>query len=260
MKKIILLIAVALSLSSCAVFQLFGADPGRSYYDSYMHYPIRSARQFVDSTGREVILVPMIEMAEANHLAAMRIYLNQKKADGFVVFYESVDTVNLSEGESFNSMELDTLRRKFRRVTRVDLSREPSSYTKHVSARDCRNWYSLNAWRDSLGLTTSRDVAVDMSLSQLINHYETNHKPIVLTANDYEIPLTSSKYSPLDTVAHHSYYINFAPRTARVAQKIEQSGERKIILLYSRDLSGYLTEHIFRLGYTPNYGFSAVKM
>lgn len=248
-------IIAALSLTSCYVFEMLGGG-GAKVWDISMYGPMDDARGFVDSTGeRRLIIFPLRIMATPKHLAYFKEYLNAKKKQGYVVYYETIKICD--DGENLTTQHIDTLRRKFRRVVGCDPEEEVNYNNRHIKDEHMRNNYNLHPWIDSLGLTTVADHHLDMSLTQIIDYYERNYKAIPLSQSDFNTPLAATKYRPSDTIAHTKYYLVWEPRAKFIVDQVVTSASQKIIVVCSQDLMGYMLRPLFKRGYRSHYGYGA---
>lgn len=258
MKKIIqlaLMIAAGCCLTSCYLFQMIGGGDNAEFYDRAMYSPMSDARAFCDTTNRKLIILPMKLYAKPKHLAYFKEYLDVKKEQGYVVYYETIDLC--AQNENLTTDQIDTLRRKFRRVVGYDLNAPLARYNDKIGKQFYRDNHILTPWLDSLGLTTTKDFHVDMSLAQIVDSYQQNYKQINLTPSDFSTPLNAPKYLPSDTVAHAKYYMLYEPRAQYIVEQVVNSSNPKIIVVCSEDLMGYMLRPLFQQKYRSKYGYGA---
>ncbi|MEG1982408.1 MAG: hypothetical protein RR037_01610, partial [Alistipes sp.] len=144
------------------------------------HRTLKDVLKFTDSTGREVIFLPMCHVGKQKDYDEIRTYLDQLKADGYVTFLEGlagipfpIDTISEYSYTDLlriktshpwthtDSLRLDTLMRKTRRIMgeSIELANMPKN--KFVAQSP-----------EILGLTTAQDIWVDYTLYDLIERYE----------------------------------------------------------------------------------------
>jgi hypothetical protein len=201
---LLLLMVLPFASISCSYAAELIAGDG---YTSSTRRTLKNTMTMIDSTGtKSVVLVPMIHVGKAKDYEKIKEYLDDLKADGYVTFFEQAPHCSYSlEGSSpmpaeeyfhlrdslkaqSDSAKLDTLRRKLRRGAGGDPFAVISSHSKHGKIYQYQSM-------DVLGLTTSRDYWTDMSIADMIRHYEETHSEIELSEYDWKIPLDDPKYS-----------------------------------------------------------------
>ncbi len=208
---------------------------------------VKKAERFVDSTNnREVIFVKMMHIGKEEEFAHIKSYLDFKKQQGFVVYYEGVIPI---KREDFNNLEtlkknsdtlqlarikreLDTIERKIRRVVGHNI---PNDYTdpneKSISSATKKQKY-VGQTPQRLGLgDTTNSIRVDMTYPEILARYEKEIKPIVLTEYDWETPL-NEKYNTPDTVSHNSHAVTSSFRNDYLTDRLLESEHKKIVVLY----------------------------
>lgn len=173
-------------------------------------------------TGREIVMIGMIHLERPEFFEEIRLYLDSiKREDGYVVFYEKVGR------EGIDSMRLDTLLRKFRRVVGIDLR------VRDENLMSQKKFVMQSLSR--LGLTTNRDIRVDMTWDEMITEYEKRYEEIVLTDYDWQTPLTEKyKRRKSGKQEYSSYPMLHTIRNEYIFEKMEQSPHQKIALIYGK--------------------------
>ena len=177
-------------------------------------------------TGREIIMIGMIHLEKEAFFDEIRTYLDSLKREGYVVFYEGIDE------EGIDSLSLDTLQRKFRRVVGLHLTGYNDERNESLP-RMFKSERYVTQTRTNLGLTTEQDIRADFSLDHLIAEFEKKEKEIVLTDCDWNTGLME-KYKPNDKTKYNKYYMIHTLRNDHVKKMVEESEHSKIVILYGR--------------------------
>lgn len=218
-KKVILfffLLSILFTLQGCTTTTVLWGRAWGTGAKSYTKY-INS------DTGREVVMVGMIHMEKPEFYDEVRLLLDSLKSEGYVVFCEGV-----TDGAA--PPRLDTVLRKIRRVTGMDLDR---FYAKKVSANKRIYVKQSNL---ELGLTTDRDFNVDLTLDEMVRQYEDKYdEEIVLSDYDWNTPLTK-KYRPRKAgkEQYNDYTMIHTLRERHIIDAVRNSPYDKIVLLYGQ--------------------------
>lgn len=183
----LVLIIIALALSSCTAIYL-GISKDRA---------LKGALRLRDTVrNREVIVLNMMHLGTKPHYDEVRKYLDDRKAEGYVTFYEGVSRWDEKIDGPFDSLKCDTISRKFRRALGLYLTAYDDKENKSMSKYATIDAGLIGQDNDSLGLNTDRDYHTDFTQSELIKYYEARFDTIPLTAYDFETPLKEKYVAP----------------------------------------------------------------
>lgn len=166
-------------------------------------------------------MIGMIHIEKPGFFEEIRLYLDSLKREEYVVFYEGV-----SRGD-VDSMRLDTVLRKFRRVTGINLDRYYSNEELFSSGK-----YTLQTL-GNLGLTTDRDINVDINYNELITEYESRYGEIILTDYDRQTGLAEKyKRRKAGREEYSEWDMTNTIREDAIIEGVLNSHHQKIVLLY----------------------------
>ena len=252
--KAITLLIVAASTICCSSATRFGV-------------PLNSAKLYdciktlVDSTeNRTVVLIPLMHTAKSAHYQKINDYLDTLRSHGYVTFSEGVmpsdkstDTLELSLVRDVydvftptDSMRLDTLSRKIRKILGVNLA--------HKYDETASRWSRVKD-SESLNVFGGQDYWVDETYADIISEFETRFGEIILSNYDFECPLDSEKYRGKEDPrwksvrAHLHNYCN-----ERIARCVLESDFDKIAVVY-----GYNHIHSLYWFVLPNKGYTETE-
>jgi hypothetical protein len=172
-------------------------------------------------TGRQIVMLGMIHLEKPQFFDEIRHYLDSLKRDGYVVFHEGV------KGDGIDSLRLDTLLRKFRRVTGVYLT----EFYDNISVGEKHVIQSTSM----LGLNTPGDILVDTDYDELITEYEKRYGEILLSDYDLRTPLTQKyKRRKAGKEKYSKYNMIYTIREDHIAEAVRNSPHQKIVLLYGK--------------------------
>lgn len=241
----IVLFFAGLVFSSCATT----VKIAQKFYSPYDKTMKRAARLTKD--GKEVLLVPMCHLGTEAHYAKVKNYLDSLKSNGYVVFFETVfdcpfhiDTTNdvnfpqLAEivkstvYTKADSMRMDTLNRKFRRITGFHLGRD--GYKEQDNETLDKKWRTSKYVQQDIrtcGLTTERDIWVDYTQADLTEVYEKQYGPTPLTDYDFETDL-KAEYRPDEFLDVNPYAFMSRLRELYLTKRILTSSHDRIAVVY----------------------------
>ncbi len=172
-------------------------------------------------TGREIIMIGMIHIEKPEFFEEIKEYLDSVKREGYVVFYEGV-----RDGEEgADPCRIDTVLRKFRRVAGLDVD---YFYTKQLSYGK----YVMQSL-ERLGLSTDRDINVDMTIDEMVTAYEKEYEEISLTDYDWQTDLSEKyKWRKSGKQRYNEYAMIHTLRDRHIIENVDKSPYDKIVLLY----------------------------
>ena len=262
----LLLFGSLISLSSCASIGSVVLSP---VMQTTPRQTLSHVSKWLDTArGRELILVPMVHRGKAKDYAAIKDYLDTLKARGYVLFCEGCaavpfhidtiadvsmpnlqilkDTLHLT---GTDSIRLDTLLRKFRRLTRLNL--------QHLY--DASKLQILQSG-EVLGMTTDQDLWVDYTLADLLEVYEKERGEVLLTQYDFDTPL-GDKYKRPKKLWQNRDALLIAVRNRYLERRIVESSHPKIAVVYGAGHFLWISHDLrWCYGYTKDKTYNAKKL
>ncbi len=277
MKKLLITyLCITFIISSCS------SIPSRITNKCLFHpvratYVLESAVMHIDTLNdKEVIYLPMSHIGKKEDFDKIRNYLDMKKEQGFTIFYEGILPIESSDYANLLTtladstlkenmlLQIDTMRRKMRRVQGFALSFSQDQHTDSLNkSLKRRNKNFVTQSNILLGLPkdyhdTQNEYRVDMTYPGLISRYEKEYKPIVLTKYDWETPL-NAEYHTIDTVKHNSYLLEQEYRNEYIAKRVIDSDCEKIVMLYGAGHYWFIWAELRDAGYVWNEEYRAHK-
>lgn len=218
------------------VLLLFTGSCGRFYLSVAKFGTEKVTRLENTESEQTVLLVPMVHIAQPEFYSEVRLYLDSLKREGFVVFYEGVRSPEIRS--SADSMRVDTLQRKLRRVLGLNVNGYGDKNNKSH-----KKWWSeggrVGQTTDILGLNTEQDIWTDMYLDSLLYAYETRYGKIKLTECDFKTGLYE-KYRCKSDRTYKQYPLTQTIRNEHIVKSVQDSEHKKIVILYGK-------AHMFKL-------------
>ncbi|SFN89726.1 hypothetical protein SAMN05421741_11337 [Paenimyroides ummariense] len=184
------------------------------------------AISYYEKQGREVATIPMIHVNKPAFYEMTKRKIDSLRNDGFVVFYEGINS------DVTDSLQLDTLMRKFRHVTGFALMDYMDSENEAFKSLQNKKYVSQSDVDYGVNLDT--DHHADLYLEQMIEMFEKRYGKIVLNNCDYKTSL-GKKYKCTKIDENKEYYILNGIRDQHVLNKIEQSDAQKILVVFGRN-------------------------
>ncbi len=272
-----LIVCLLFLISGCAsVTSRMGLNA--LFHHSRANYVLEAAVMHLDTLrNREVIFLPMVHVGKEADYEKIKLYLDLKKSQGYTIFYEgllpidSVDYANLNfiAGDSTLKADLlakvDTISRKFRRLTGFHLSSIENQYTDPDNKSIRRNVRKdfVTQSKALLGLTadslnTHNEIWVDMTEPELLRLYEREYKPIELTAYDWDTPL-NAEYNTPDTVKHSEFAFVQEFRNKYISNRVLGSTYPKIVMVYGAGHYWFIWAELRDAGYIWDEKYRAHK-
>ena len=225
-----------------------------------------------DSTGHEVVLIPLVHIGTEKFAAKLKTYLDELKEDGFVTFNEgilrtrmlsdSTEYMTLKEALELLKEENDTMllyeaRLKERQINiRVpdwrDSIRQIPTYNPWLD-KWMRNPKYVHINYERYGATTDKDYWVDYTLGDMLSRYEAKFGEVVLTDYDYATPFGCEYNRQDSTVFHHIIDYQLTFRDDNLMRRVVNAPFDKIAVVYG---AGHMTNFHFRF---EDYGFRKDK-
>ncbi|MFK8297104.1 hypothetical protein ACI76O_01780 [Capnocytophaga cynodegmi] len=219
MKKFILIIFLAFSISSCQCLLLktFGVTKSA----------LKHKRVMVKG-DREIIYIPMVHLGKQTYYDEVKAFVTEKRKQGYKIYYEAVltDTVALRKGQ------LDTLRLKRRKLLGFHLSNYSDENNK--SMPKCYKKY-VGQTLDNTGVSQRTDTNADLRFEEIIARYEAKYGEIPLDECDYSTPLNAHyQCNPIPNVHRSNSKYRFTQefRNEHLEKLLIDSKDKKILLLY----------------------------
>ncbi len=196
--------------------------------------------------GKSVVFLPIVHIGEPEYYDGIRYMIDSLRASGYVTYYESIraDTTRT------NRQELDTLIRKVRKITRVNIDggyvNENNKSLPRV-LRKSNKWmmqdYEYLGVNDSLG-----DKRVDYDIAELMDSVEYVNGEIILDDCDFNTPLNDKYQCPKHKGLPQNDLIHTF-RNNRVAKEVMTSDDKKIIIIYGKDHANWICYKLKRTGF-----------
>lgn len=219
MKKFILIILLAFSISSCQCLLLktFGVTKSA----------LKHKRVMVKG-DREIIYIPMAHLGKQTYYDEVKAFVTEKRKQGYKIYYEAVltDTVALRKGQ------LDTLRLKRRKLLGFHLSNYSDENNK--SMPKCYKKY-IGQTLDNTGVSQRTDTNADLRFEEIIARYEATYGEIPLDECDYSTPLNAPyQCNPILGKRRSNSRYGFTQefRNEHLEKLLIHSKDKKILLLY----------------------------
>ncbi|CEN35077.1 hypothetical protein [Capnocytophaga cynodegmi] len=219
MKKFILIIFLAFSISSCQCLLLKTFAVTKS--------ALKHKRVMVKG-DREIIYIPMAHLGKQAYYDEVKAFVTEKRKQGYKIYYEAVltDTVALRKGQ------LDTLRLKRRKLLGFHLSNYSDENNK--SMPKCYKKY-VGQTLDNTGVSQRTDTNADLRFEEIIARYEATYGEIPLDECDYSTPLNAPyQCNPILGKRRSNSRYGFTQefRNKHLKQLLVNSEDKKILLLY----------------------------
>lgn len=220
MKKIIIILLVVFSFSSCQCLQLNTFAITKS--------AIKHKRVMVKG-DRETIYIPMSHLGKQAYYDEIKAFVTEKREQGYKIYYEAIltDTVTLRKGQ------LDTLLLKRRKLLGYHFFVDYSDKS-NKSLPKCYKKYIGQTLKNT-GVSQQTDVNADLQFEEIIALYEAKYGEIPLEECDYTTPLNKPyKCDPIIGTSRSSSKFRFTNefRDAHLEQLLINSEDKKIVLLY----------------------------
>lgn len=188
--------------------------------------PIVERQVTLTKHDKEVILLPVTLTAKPETYAAAKDFVEQKRSQGYSVYYQGIDTDSFSSEE-----EKDTWLRQMRKfvghVPRYSAKEGPFLPT-NVKKKHLPLSYT------ALGINKDTDKAIDLSAQELIEKMTAKGYDLTLTPYDLQTPL-GSQYGVKDVLYYSNQKKVEEITTHHIVQKMNNASEDKILLIYELD-------------------------
>lgn len=178
---------------------------------------------------KEIVYIPMHHVGETSFFKDVTHQLDSLQQLGYVVFYEGV-----AMSKSIDSLKRDTIFKKARKL----LGRSPSK--PYIGEDGEILGKKFKALKDlvnqpkglAIGIDSTTGKNVDVSIDDVVLHYENKYGRIVLDSCDLQTPINDEYHcSKLnDRDAKLDVILNF--RNNHIFDKILESTSKKIVVLY----------------------------
>jgi hypothetical protein len=207
MKKILLLSAIILTISSCKISRsLIELNKTKAKTYSYR----------IDD--KEIKFLPMHHLGKKKFYNNVKNIITENKKNGFTVYYELVST-NFTK----DSLLRDTIRRKVRKL-------KGFSGTYKENEQGFKKYIQQPSYPE-LG-TDDKDLRADVNYLQLINQWEKINGEIVLDSLDLSTPFTEkfNKNVFYSKSQYNKIFIEF--RNEYLINSIKSNSDKKILIVY----------------------------
>ncbi|WP_157909204.1 hypothetical protein [Capnocytophaga stomatis] len=222
MKKIILIILLAISISSCQCLLLKTFAITKS--------ALKQKRVMIKG-DREVIYIPIAHLGKQAYYDEVKTFVTEKRNQGYKIYYEAVlvDTSAVKKGQ------LDILSLKTRKLIGYHLSFNYAD-KDNKSLPKCYKKY-VGQTLENTGVLQEIDVNADLRLEEVIARYEAKYGEIPLDECDYNTPLNAPYKCNAIPDKHRSnsdYSFTREFRDEHLKQLLINSEDKKILLLYGK--------------------------
>lgn len=230
-----LFLALTLHFSSCVPILSMSAG-------------VKNKKILVDrENDRTVVVISMIHVQKPEFYAEVKECLDSLKAEGYVVFYEIVQSREPRQDKELSDEQFEYAL-KFRRLTGYDFGQN-----RNKQPRGLRTGRYVKQSVDLLGLTTEQDIWADMYLEDLIDMYEDQYGEVELTDYDRSTPLAED-YEWKKGYGHNgsSYFLLMhLYRDKYLADMISESDHSRIVVVFgSAHYHISLSTYLSRMGFT----------
>lgn len=265
MKQLFLTVFIflaAIGLSSCSPYLLIPELSGADQIDEWINR----------ETGREVAIMPMIHIQVPEYFEKTKVEIEKYRQKGFVCFYEGVSdfsprqaAIYKSLSDSLSSYEammaiyneypyteedlaaMDTIYRKFRRITGIYLTNSTDKSNKTRPAFNKRDKY-VDQTMANQGLTTPTDMRVDILFPDLIAAYEDKYGEIKLSRCDRRTPL-NDEYDCHTVHLYKAKRMTQGLRNSYIMKTVLESEHDKILLIYGAGHQDYFCSDLRKAGF-----------
>lgn len=214
--KFIVLILFISSFFSC----------NRLLIELYTTKEVKTEVLYNKKKDKTLVLFPMVHINHPEFYADAKSKLQQLRKQGYTVFFESVA---LRDSTSFTSQELDTIKRKTRKIVGMHFTNFKDKKNKSIPNAIRNNNY-ISQSRENLGMQPE-DFIVDIPMDVLIEIYEEKYGDIKLTPCDWETDYLE-KYNCETIPEVRADDMIVYTRNDTIEKRVYESELKKIALVY----------------------------
>ncbi|MDQ7916361.1 hypothetical protein RBU60_02145 [Mesonia sp. MT50] len=191
---------------------------------------------------KKLVLLPMVHLNHPEFFEDVKHKLDSLRDDGYSVFYETVQL----DSTLYASKEIDTITRKWRKIVGFHLTKYDDSENKSLP-RALRNNKYVAQTKKNIGLK-KQDRKIDVPIDTLIQVFEIKYDEVRLSPCDFLTDL-KAEYNCGKTPLHQRKYILLKVRNQYIENKVLQSKDKKIALVYGKDHFKELKQSFQNQGY-----------
>ena len=161
-------------------------------------------------------------------------------------FFFYLEAVTASESN-------DSVNRKFIKISRIPFLK--NGYTGTLDSIFTAKGIKLQKKlinqppNDSLGLTDKNSLNVDVSLTDIVNFYESKYQPIILESCDYEVSIYEAPKCPIKLKQEVRDDIILTYRNNHVLKNLSKEKRQKIAIIYGKGHLKGIEEGLLKMGY-----------
>lgn len=183
------------------------------------------------NNDRSVKFIGMHHMGKKMYYDKVKDSVDQLKRSGYVVYYEKTKVLT-------DTLQQDTVNRKLKKM--LGFIPGFDSYKKITEDNPVFKKYIVQPSYQTLGID-SLDINADISQLEMTLAYEKKFGEIILTKEDFNIPINQSVKRELPKKKVDDIIINY--RNASLANTVSTSNDKKILIIYGlRHIKGFTKE------------------
>lgn len=228
-------------------FILSATSCGRMIFNIIHPNKMKAYEYYNEDTEASIVAFSMVHIHEPEYYKNIKDSVLSLKAKGYKVYYEGV-TLN----DNTDSLTVDTLVRKFRKVLGFQMFSEKGYLdpdNKSIPKYFKKKKFVMQRL-ENVGIDTITDIHADMSLNQLFTTYEKEYGEIELENCDFETPFIE-EYDCETTGSSFDFLQSI--RDDHLAEMIENSEHKKIIIMYGAAHHKFLYPSLIKQGYEPQF-------
>ncbi|TXK74600.1 hypothetical protein [Mesonia sp. HuA40] len=235
MKSFIVLILFLCVLSSCSTI----------YLKLITSKKVKTKVFYNQEKDKTLVLFPMVHINHPEFYADVKTKLEKLRKQGYTVFFESVA---LRDSTAFSPQEMDTLKRKMRKIVGMHFSDSFKDKENKSIPKIIRNSKYTSQNRENLGIQPA-DIRVDIPGDKMIEIYEEKYGPIKLTQCDWETDYLE-KYECETVPRVRADDIMVYTRNDTIEKRVYGSKLKKIALVYGKKHFQFIKGGFLGNGYT----------
>ncbi|WP_127845402.1 hypothetical protein [Psychroflexus aestuariivivens] len=228
-------------------FILSATSCGRMIFNIIHPNKMKAYEYYNEDTKASIVAFSMVHIHEPEYYKNIKDSVLSLKAKGYKMYYEG-----LSLDDNTDSLTVDTLVRKFRKVVGLQMFSEKGYLDPDNKSipKYFKKEKFVHQTTENVGIDTLTDINADMSLNQLVASYEKEYGDIKLEDCDFDTPFmeeydcetTGNSYDFLQTI-----------RNDHLIEMIENSEHKKIIIIYGAAHHKFLYPDLIKQGYEPQF-------
>jgi len=175
---------------------------------------------------KTLVIFPVLHINHPEFYADAKVKLEKLRQQGYIVFLEGVA---LKDSTSFSSQQIDTIKRKMRKITGFNLTNYKNEQNKSIP-KAIRNSKYVSQSYENMGIQPE-DITIDIPMNELIEIYEEKYGVIQLTQCDWETDYLE-KYECETVPKVRADDVLIYTRNDTIEKRVYESKLKKIALVY----------------------------